>query len=468
MSKHAIVIGASMAGLLAARVLSDHFDHVTVIERDKLPDGPEFRAGVPQARHAHALLAQGQQIMEDLFPELKDDFVAMGSPEMRWGLETATLTPGGWVKRFDTGLKTNVCTRVGLEWAIRRRLSARDNVIFLQERQIAQLLTIPDRSRVTGVRVENRQGGDEQELLADLVVDASGRGSKTPEWLVELGYSAPQETIVNAHLGYATRWYNMPPNVDVDWKVLLLNARPKLGLKRAGAIFQVEGDRWLTILAGTNYDYPPTEEDEFMAFAKSLASPALYEALQYAEPISPIYGYRRTENVRHHYDKLDRFPDGLVVMGDAFCAFNPIYGQGMTVASLDAQTLDTLLAERRGNLAGLPAEAHKRLAQTVENAWLMATGEDLRYPETEGTRPGWLDRVVQRYLDLVMRALPRDEAAALAFMQAMNLTKAPAELLHPRILWKVLLDRLVSTPDDNLNAPVLHVREAPLAAEAGD
>ena len=467
MTTHAVVIGASMAGLLAARVLRDHFDHVTIIERDKLPDGPEFRAGVPQARHAHALLSQGQQIMEALFPQLKDDFVAMGAPSMRWGMETATMTPGGWVKRFDTGITTNVCTRVGLEWAIRRRLSAYDNVIFLQERQITQLLTTADHSQVTGVRVADRHGDQIQELSADLVIDTSGRGSKTPEWLVELGYAAPKQSVVNAHLGYATRWYNMPPNVDVDWKVLLVNARPKQGLKRAGAIFQVEGDRWLAILAGTNYDYPPTDETEFMEFAKTLASSKVYEALQHAEPISPVYGYRRTENVRHHYEHLTRFPERLVVMGDAFCAFNPIYGQGMTVAALDAQTLDTLLKERQGNLTGLPQAAHQRLAQTVENAWLMATGEDLRYPETEGPRPGWMDRVVQRYLDLVMRALPRDEAAALAFMHAMNLTKAPAELLHPRILWRVLLDSLVGKPDDHLNAPTLRVREVPLA-QAGD
>ena len=455
---HVLVLGASMAGMLAARVLSEHFDRVTIIERDKLPLGPEFRPGTPQARHAHALLAQGQEIMEDLFPGLKDDFARIGAPSMVWGSETASLTPGGWVKRFDSGIVTNVCTRVGLEWCIRRRLAAYDNITILEEHQITGLLTTPDHATVTGVRVEAKRGTETRDILADLVVDATGRSSKTPEWLVAMGYDAPEETIVNAYLGYATRWYQAPPGFTCDWKVMAISARPETGLLRGGGIFRVEGDQWLAILAGSNKDYPPTDEPGFLDFARSLPTQALYEAIQYAEPISPIYGYRRTENCHRHYERLTRFPERLVVTGDAYCGFNPIYGQGMTVAALDARALGELLHEQgTADLTGFGRRAHQRLALAVENAWLMATGEDLRYPGTDGTRPGFPARLIQRYLDRVIRALPRDEAVALAFMQAMNLTRAPSQLFQPHIMWNVLLDTFAAPLAEGQNAPVQSV-----------
>jgi 2-polyprenyl-6-methoxyphenol hydroxylase-like FAD-dependent oxidoreductase len=464
MSSHAIVIGAGIGGILTARVLRDYFDQVTVIERDRLPDAPQTRPGVPQGRHAHALLAQGQQIMEALFPGLADDFVAMGAPRMVWGQDTATLTPGGWVRRFDSGIVTNVCSRVGLEWHLRRRLLMYDNVQILQERTVQRLLTTPDQQTITGVKIESKHTRHTEDLYADLVLDASGRSSRTPQWLQELGYEPPAETIVNAHLGYATRWYAAPTHFEPDWKVLTISVRPETGLLRGGGIFQVEGGHWLAILAGTNRDYPPTDEAGFLDFARSLPTPVLYEAIKDAEPVSPVYGYRRTENRWLHYEKLARLPERLVITADAFCGFNPIYGQGMTVAALDAQALDALLRERgTAQLDGFGRESHRRLAKAVENAWLMSTGEDLRYPATEGQRPGWPTRLIQRYLDRLIRTLPRDEAAALAFMQAMNLTVAPAELLRPRIVWRVLVGSLTNQRDDTLNAPVNRPR-VPLPA----
>ncbi|MBZ0296922.1 MAG: hypothetical protein K8L99_30455 [Anaerolineae bacterium] len=303
-------------------------------------------------------------------------------------------------------------------------------------------------------RIEDRNRHEVEIIEGDLIVDATGRTSRTPEWLVEMGYEAPQETVVNAYLGYATRWYQVPPGFEADWKVMTITSRPETGLLRGGGIFRVEGDRLLAILAGSNKDYPPTEEAGFLEFARSLPTQAFYEAIRDAEPISPIYGYRKTENRHRHYERLARFPERLVVTGDAYCGFNPIYGQGMTVAALDAQALDQLLREQgTADLSGFGAKAHQRFAGAVENAWLMATGEDLRYPCTEGERPGMMARFIQLYMDRLIRALPSDETAALAFMQAMNLTRAPAELFRPRIIWNVLKDTFSKAPDENLNAP---------------
>jgi 2-polyprenyl-6-methoxyphenol hydroxylase-like FAD-dependent oxidoreductase len=467
---HAVVIGASMAGLLAARILSEHFDRVTLIDRDKLPDEPDFRGSVPQARHIHALLAQGQQIMEDLFPGLANDFIAMGAPRIVWGRDTASLTPGGWVKRFDSGLESNIVTRIRLEWQVRQYVAALKNVNFLTHRDVQSLIASDDGMSVIGLKVQSRGHKSTQTLYADLIVDASGRESKTPEWLQQIGYDAPEQTVINAYLGYATRWYEAPADFTYDWKSLTLLTRPNEGILRGGGIFQVEGNCWITTLVGMSKDYPPTDEEGFLAFARSLSSPTLYEAIKSATPISPIYGYRRTENRWRHYERLARFPERLIVMGDAFCSFNPVYGQGMTIAALEARELAAMLKQRgRHNLAGLSSQFQKRLPKVVENAWLMATGEDLRYPATEGNRPGKFARFIQKYIDRVLTILPYDNHAALTFLQVMNLTRPPTALLHPRILFTVLHYYLLGfEKDSQVNAPTQGYKTHTPQPTAGD
>lgn len=430
--KQALVIGGSMAGLLAARALSDHFEQVTVLERDQLPDTPDFRSGVPQGRHLHALLAEGQRVLESFFPGFTNDLIEMGAPTMRWGRDTATLTPGGWLKRIDTPITTNVATRIGLEWLTRRRVAALPNVTFVQEVEVDGL--VASEGRVTGVTLRDRRDGSTRALEADFVVDASGRKSRAPEWLVALGYDAPQETMVNSFVGYATRWYEA--DRDFDWVSMVINARPKEDLKRGGAIMRAEGNRWLVTLAGVNKDYPPNDEAGFLEYARSLASPVMYEIIRNARPISPIYGFRYDGSRRRHYERLARRPENFVVMGDAACSFNPIYGQGMTVAALSAEALATLLKGYQGD--DLSGQFQRALFSVSERAWLMATGEDLRYPGTEGKRPNAVERFIQRYIDRLLALLPHDDAIALAFMEAMNLSQPPAALLRPAIALRVL------------------------------
>lgn len=434
---HAIIIGGSMAGLLAARVLSDHFDRVTILERDRVPESAEFRNGVPQARHLHTLLAQGQFLMEGLFPGLTAELNTLGAPQLQWGLNSATMTAGGWVKRFDSGITSNVCSRVSLEWLVRQRVKQIANVTILTEQDVDGMLQ--ENSQIVGVNVMSRRDKSTQTLYANLIVDASGRESKMPEWLQTLGYDAPQETIVNANLGYATRWYRIPENVDFDWMTLTILPNLKKGYTRGAGAFIVEDNEMVITLAGTNEDYPPTEEAAFLAFANSLQSPAIADIIPQLEPITPIYGYRRTANRQRHYERLSRLPENFIVVGDAVCAFNPVYGQGMTVATMEALELDKLLkAYDVRNLKGFAGKFQKTLAKTVKNTWLMATGEDLRYPKTIGTKPSAFDRIVQKYVDQVLFVLPHDDVIALAFMEVMNLMKAPASLLYPRIALRVL------------------------------
>jgi len=322
---HALVVGGSMAGLLAARVLADHFERVTVVDRDRYPKGPEFRAGVPQSRHLHALLGRGQELLEGMFPGLVAELTAAGAVTIAWPAEALSLAPAGWTRRFPTSVTVLSLTRPLLEWAVRRRVAALGRVRFAEGTEAVGLLADPDRRAVIGARLRDRgqPDGPAAELAAELVVDASGRDSRAPRWLEELGYGAPPETRVNAFLGYATRYYRPPPGFAADWRALYLRGVPPRH-PRGGALFPVEGDRWMVTLGGYGRDYPPTDEAGFLAYACSLRSRVLYDAIKEAEPLTPVHGYRRTDNQLRHYDRLARWPERFVVTGDAVCAFNPV------------------------------------------------------------------------------------------------------------------------------------------------
>jgi 2-polyprenyl-6-methoxyphenol hydroxylase-like FAD-dependent oxidoreductase len=446
--EHAVVIGGSLAGLCAARVLAAHFARVTVVERDRFPAEPAFRKGVPQARHVHVLLMRGRLLLERLFPGLVPELEAAGARSVSWPGDVLWLTPAGWSERFRPGFPFLCCSRDLLEWTVREHLARLPGVRFLQEHDVTDLKAGPDRRAVIGVQVRPRAGAAEPThgaLGANLVVDASGRDSTTPRWLVALGYEPPAETRINSHLAYASRLYARPRDFAADWAVLFLNGLAPT-LPRGGGLFPVEGDRWLVTLAGTGGVTPPLDDAGFLEYARSLRSPVLYEAIRDAEPLSPVHGYQRTENQMRHYDRLRRWPERLLVLGDAACAFNPIYGQGMTVAALDAVALHRCLREQAarrpdGDLAGLARRFQQAVARVTAAPWLMATGEDFRYPTTEGGRPGLRTRLTHRYLDRVMRAATTDPAVNHAFGEVMNLITPPTALFDPRVLVRVLRPR---------------------------
>lgn len=443
----AIVIGASMAGLLAAHVLTRHFDRVLVLERDDLPDAGDIRGGVPQGRHLHALLAQGQQALDTMFPGLFAELTADGTPQMTWCRDTCYFTPGGWIKRFDSKLVTNAIYRPELEYRVRRRVASSGKVDFLTGRDVKRLLASPDGGTVTGVEVSVRGTDTTEQYLGALVVDTSGRNSKAPEWLQALGYAAPDETSVNSKVGYATRMYQKPAQ-DFDWVILFINARSAENNPRGGAILDIGGGRWLVSLGGMNEQYPPTDDDGFLAFAEQLPSPTLAQLLKQATPLTPITGYRIAGSRHRHYERLSRRPERFVLLGDSVCAFNPIYGQGITVAAMEAQDLDALLTRHgTADLTGFAARYQKHIAKTLRNAWLLATGEDLRYPGTEGDRPGVFARLVQKYVDQYAKVSYDDELLTLTFIKVLNLAAPPTSLFAPRILWRVLAKSLRRRPE---------------------
>ncbi len=435
-STHAIVIGGSMAGLWTARVLTDHFDRVTVIDRDRFPENPESRKGVPQGHHLHLLLARGLQILEQLFPGLTDELAAYGAAPIDLAEDAAFLLRTGWTPRFHSGVTSFGSSRMLLEWAIQRRLATHPKVHFVESTEVTGLLMNESRTQVTGVTTRLRPGAaeqadGEQTVYAGLVVDASGRSTHTPDWLEAAGYGRPQETIVNAFLAYSTRWYQRPSDFSMQWRLLFINARPP-DVPRGGAVFAVEDNQWIVTLAGVGDDHPPTDEAGFLEFARSLITPALYEAIKAAEPISPIYGYQRTANQLRHYERLARWPENFVALGDAACAFNPIYGQGMSVAAMGALALDEFL--RSGQQEGMAQRFQKKLAKVNEGPWLLATGEDFRYPTTAGGQRTTMTRFSHWYIDKALLAMPDSTEITRLFIHVTQLLKQPGVLFQPWVM----------------------------------
>jgi len=442
---HAIVIGGSMAGLLAAQVLTEHFQQVTVVERDHFPDEPASRKGVPQARHIHILLARGQRILSRFFPDLAREMVAAGATRVTWSMDAAMLLTTGWAPHYQSDLVSYVCSRDLLDWLIRCRLTQNPRLRFVQGHQATSLLTTADKRRVTGVslRPVGETNSTYSRLEADLVVDASGRSSRLPQWLEALGYEPPAESTINAYLGYASRWYEQPAGFGDGWKAALVLARAP-HLPRGGGLLPAENGRWLVTLAGYGGDYPPTDEADFLAFAQSLASPLLYDAIRAAKPMSSISGYRRTQNRLRHYERLRDWPEGVVALGDAVCAFNPIYAQGMTVGALAALTLDACLRQRPGHeVTGLAKRFQHRLAQTNQIPWLLATGEDFRWPTTTGGQPDRMTRLAHRYIEHVLDLIPDDWRISRTFFEVTHLVRHPMALFRPAIALRVV-PRLLS------------------------
>lgn len=442
---HAIVIGGSIAGLLAARVLTEYFTRVTIIERDAINGAPEFRKGAPQARHAHALLGRGQAIMEELFPGFIQELRSNGGVTLNMGRDFAFYVHGAWCRPFTSAIVNTGSSRPLLEATLYRRLATHPQIQILPEQEVLGLGTDERGQRITGVHLRERGATEPREtfLPATLVVDASGRSSQTPTWLAQLGYIPPEEISVNAFPGYATRIYRRPANFSAKWKALYM--MPKAPTQsRGGVILPMEGDRWQVTLIGMAKDYPPTDEAGFLDFARSLPSPRFYEAIKDAEPLTAPYGYRQAENRLRYYEKLPRYLEGLLVCGDAVYALNPVYGQGMTVAALGSQVLDKCLKTQRqrnpyGDLTGLAKQFQQQLAKVIADPWQLATGQDLGWPITEGGKqPDAVTRLIQRYFDRVLAALPHNPVVAEAFFYVQNMLKPPTSLFAPSILWQVL------------------------------
>jgi 2-polyprenyl-6-methoxyphenol hydroxylase-like FAD-dependent oxidoreductase len=433
---HAIVLGASMAGLLTARVLSEHFDRVTLIERDPVANHPEARKGQPQTRHLHGLLASGLELMSRYYPDLVAALEAGGAIVGDFGENMRWHTYGGYRQRFTLGSKAALMSRPFLEYLIRVRTLAQANITLIDNCAVRRLMTTIDRTRIVGVEVEHRdREGAMEAFAAGIIVDCTGRGSRTPQWLAELGYSAPAESEVKVNVGYATQIFRRNPGDDYskEW-ILITPEAPRE--TRFGGMFPIEGDRWIVSLGGWAGDHAPTDPAGFLEYARTMPTPDIYNMMRTSEPLTEVYPHKFNASLRRHYERLARFPAGYLVLGDAICSFNPTYGQGMTSAAMQAAALDELLTQREGELAGIAPAFFKRAAKVVDIPWQLAVGEDFRYPQTVGPKPAGID-LLNRYVAAVHRATLVDPETGRAFAKVMNLMEPPTSLMTPGMMVRV-------------------------------
>lgn len=449
--QHAIVIGSSIAGLAAARVLTDHCERVTIIERDAPSTAQEFRKGVPQARHPHVLLKGGEKALESLFPGLTQELYDRGAKPVNMGKDFEWFTFGQWRQTFESSIVTVACSRPLLETSIRDRLVKNPKVTFVNESEVIGLLLDESKTHVTGVRTRSRRDQSVSEMEAAIVVDASGRESEAPRWLQAWGFPTPKETSVTSKPGYATRIYAMPENRTDSWKAMYIQPSAP-NLKRGGVLVPMEGNRWHVTMFGMAGDYPATTEDGFLEFAKSLPDQGIYEAIKDAKPLSDTWSFRRGENRLRHYDQLARYVEGFIVFGDAVYALNPVYGQGMTVASLAALEMDKCLREQErtsptGDLTGLSQRFQKKLATVIAGPWQMATGEDRRWNVDENiTPPDFMTKMMQNYIGKLLRITLTDPVVAEAFFHVQHMIAQPTLLFRRDILWRVLATRVNLEP----------------------
>jgi 2-polyprenyl-6-methoxyphenol hydroxylase-like FAD-dependent oxidoreductase len=361
------------------------------------------------------------------------------------GNEFLYATIFGPLAQSRADLKLLLCSRHLIDWKVRERLQAFENVEILTQADVTGFLA--RNGQVGGLQYRSRSGVTNTETLsADLTVDASGRGSNAIEWLAALGYPRPKITVVDSHLGYSTRWYNQTEAYKKPWKGVVISVKPPHN-PRGGGFFMLEGGRWAVTLAGTAGVYPPTDEAGFLEFARQLDHPSVYEAICDAEPISQIYGYRRTENQWRRFEELKNWPAGLIVVGDAVCCFNPVYGQGMTTAAMGASLLDEQLQGWKGDFSSnFGMMFQRKLATLLQTPWLVATGEDFRWENTTGDRPGAASRFVQRYMDRVLKLATVDPHAQRSFIEVIHFLKPPAALFHPRILLPAFRQNIKEEP----------------------
>ncbi|AKH82193.1 hypothetical protein AA958_08060 [Streptomyces sp. CNQ-509] len=437
----AIVIGGGLTGMLAAWALAEVMDEVTVLERDREPTGPDFRPGVPQGRHAHAFMEGGQRALEELLPGIIDELVEAGATRTKLPAELLWLDYAGWNDR-GTAIRGGAgsfltCTRPMLDWIVRSRVLKSPRITVRHGVTVSALLCSED--AVRGV-VAQEKGGEPEELKAPLVVDASGRGSNAPRWLRELGYPEPKEELIDSGMAYASRLLHRTPESEKEsFNVVMI--QPVLSTPRFGLLIPVEDNRWLVALGGLRGYEPPTESDDWTQFAKELRSPMIYKMIENAEPATNVFGFRNTQNRRRYYEKLSRRPDGFLVLGDAACTFNPVYGQGMSVACFEGLALRKLLA-KHGAGKGMTRKAQKMVARTIRNPWTMATSEDRRYPTTVGGgRPNALERMLDWYVKRVSAEALVNPVAGKAFFSVVMLLEPPTHLFRPGVVLAALRRR---------------------------
>ncbi len=431
----AVVLGGGLAGTLAAAALARHLDEVTVVDRDTFPAGSEPRKGLPQARHAHLLWSGGARAIESLLPGTVERWLAAGARRIGVHQEMVSLTAYGWQHRFPGTQFMIACTRPLLDRVVREQMLREPRITVRTGTEALGL--IGDPNRVTGVRVQPR-GGEAETLAADLVIDATGRASPMDRWLPSLGVPAPRTDRIDPGIVYATRIYRAPFGM-ADWfPPVSVYADHRDGTPgRNGVVLPVEDGRWMVTLSGTRGGEPGAGADEFDAFARSLRHGIVADLIAAAEPITAVRRTHSTVNRRLFWEQVEPWPAGLVVLGDALAALNPVYGHGMSSAALGAVALEAALAEH-GLAPRLAATAQRAVGAVADDPWIFAAAQDICFPDcrvaASDPRLGPQAPERRRFAELIGATAIRSPALSAATTAVSTLSAPSAGLEDPAVL----------------------------------
>jgi 2-polyprenyl-6-methoxyphenol hydroxylase-like FAD-dependent oxidoreductase len=447
--------------MLAAHVLARHLESVTVVDRDILPDRPAQRRGLPQARHVHVLWSGGARLVESLMPGTIDRVLAAGARKIGFHEDVVTLTSHGWQHRFPARQYAIMCGRPLLDWVVRDQVLASNRI---ELRQRTEAITLAgDSTRVSGVEVRSLDDGARKVLEADLVIDATGRGSGLRQWLSALGLPPVEVDIVDAGIAYSTREFAAPPGATTGFPAVNVAADHRMGKPgRFGVLDPQEGGRWMVTLSCTRGGKLPTRGEDFLPCAQSLPDPLVAQLISSVEPVTPVFVSHIGANRRLYPERLCGWPDGLLVLGDSLAAFNPIHGQGMSAAARGAAVLDSRLAEADFG----PGQAHdtqRAISETVDDPWIMAASKDLEYVNCRNNssdlRLGRDLAYAHQFADLVGRKSIRSRAVSDVATDVQSMSASPSDLGTSRFL--LLMQQAKELPE--LTEPPLHPAEFAIA-----
>ncbi|WP_141204801.1 FAD-dependent oxidoreductase [Streptomyces griseorubiginosus] len=427
----AVVLGGSHTGMLAAAALAGLADRVVVVERDVLPAGPVSRKGLPQARHVHQLWSGGALALEELLPGVTGRLREAGAHRLPVTTDMVALSPQGWFRRWAESHFMLLSSRDLLDATVRAQVLADDRIELLEDTEVLGLDGTG--AAVTGVRV--RVAGAERTLHADLVVDATGRASRTPQWLAALGLPAPHSRTVDSGLAYASRLFRAPEPAREGFPVVNVQLDPRSGPGRGGVLLPIEHGQWLVTLCGTRGAEPTGDSADFARYARAeLRHPVIADLVEQAEPLTDVTLTRTTANRRVFYERMPAWPENLVVLGDAVAAYNPVYGHGMSVAAQGAVALRALLRRHGWGAPGLARRVQKAVARPVGAAWDLAIGQDVFYPGATEEGPTRRDRLVSAYVDRLMRTATGNGRIARRVTDVTSLERRAEVLLAPSVL----------------------------------
>ncbi|KPZ12521.1 FAD-dependent oxidoreductase [Pseudomonas syringae group genomosp. 3] len=439
-SDHAVVIGGSVTGCLTAAVLARRFKRVTVVEKSDFYDETGPRQSIPQEHHVHLLLLRGKQIMERIFPGLLSALEHNGAQVADLGHDVKWYQRGHWKNRYRSGIEAHYCSRRLIDNQLRRCLTTVPQVTVMSGTRVTrmELAGAEDSPQVRGVVIDD--GSGERSLPCDLLIDASGRGTHMPAWLKEAGLGVVQNSVVKTELGYASRIYKRLPALAAQWQVLLV--LPTAPTQRSmGVISPIEGNRWMVTTGGWFGNFPGKDPDQFLQALASLPVPDIHDVIRQAEPLSEVFTFKMPGSRRTHYDRLERWPEGLLVVGDALSSMNPLYSQGMTIGALEADCLDNHLDALLDRLLGCQT-LQGPLCAVVDGAWNMATTEDFRFPETSGERT-WRTRFDHWYGAGLGELSANNRRALETQIGVTNLVVEPSRLYAPAIVSRIALNALL-------------------------